>query len=83
MTDHVGRKRLFDNIPDEEERCRLVARCALDETDKKIIIMRYVKHNDFGYIADAVGLSYPAVIKRHKKALVLLQALSNARVNSV
>ena len=83
MTDHIRRKHLFDEIPGEEERRKLIARCALDETDKKIISMRYIKHQDFGFIADTLGLSYPAVIKRHRKALMLLQALARERINSV
>lgn len=83
MTEHIRRKHLFDDIPDTEERLNLISRCALDEIDKKIIIMRYIKHQDFGFIADTLGLSYPAVIKRHRKALVLLQTLARERVNSV
>lgn len=83
MTEHLQRKHLFDDIPDEEERGALIARCALDETDRKILSMRYIKHQDFGFIADTLGLSYPAVIKRHRKALVMLQKLAAARVKQV
>ena len=83
MTEHIRRKHLFDDIPDTEERRNLISRCALDDIDKKIITMRYIKHQDFGFIADTLGLSYPAVIKRHRKALVLLQTLARDRVNSV
>ena len=83
MTEHIQNKHLLNSIADEDGRQELIARCALDDTDKKILTMRYVKHQDFGYIADALGLSYPAVIKRHKKALILIQSLARARVNSV
>lgn len=83
MTEHLNNKHLLNAIADEDIRRELITRCALDETDKKIMTMRYVKHQDFGYIADTLGLSYPAVIKRHKKALVLIQSLARARVNSV
>jgi DNA-directed RNA polymerase specialized sigma subunit len=83
MTEHLNNKHLLNAIADEDIRRELIARCALDDTDKKILTMRYVKHQDFGYIADTLGLSYPAVIKRHKKALVLIQSLARARVNSV
>lgn len=83
MTEHLQRKHLFDSVPDEEERRQLIARCALDDTDRQILTMRYVKHQDFGFIADTLGLSYPAVIKRHRKALILLQALARERVKQV
>lgn len=83
MTEHLQRKHFFDSIPDEEDRRQLITRCALDDTDRKILMMRYVKHQDFGFIADTLGLSYPAVIKRHRKALTLLQALARERVKQV
>lgn len=83
MTEHLNRKHLFDSIPGTEQRRDLISRCALDEIDTQIVTMRHIKHQDFGFIADTLGLSYPAVIKRHKKALVLLQTLASERVNSV
>lgn len=83
MTEHLNNKHLLNAIADEDIRRELITRCALDETDKKILTMRYVKHQDFGYIADTLGLSYSAVGKRHKKALILIQSLARARVNSV
>lgn len=83
MTDHLRRRRLFDGIPDESERRNLITQCALDDTDRQILTMRYIKHQDFGYIADALGLSYPAVIKRHRKALVLVQKLAAERVKQI
>lgn len=79
----MRRRRLFGGIPDEAERRELITRCALDDTDRKILTMRYIRHQDFGYIADALGLSYPAVIKRHRKALVLIQKLAAERVKQV
>lgn len=83
MTEHLNNKHLLNAIADEDIRRELITRCALDDTDKKILTMRYVKHQDFGYIADTLGLSYSAVGKRHKKALILIQSLARARVNSV
>lgn len=83
MTEHLKNKHLLNGIADENSRRELISRCALDDTDKKILTMRYVKHQDFGFIADTLGLSYPAVIKRHRKALVLIQALARGRIDSV
>lgn len=83
MTEHISNKHLLNAIADEDIRRELIVRCALDDTDKKILTMRYVKHQDFGFIADTLGLSYSAVIKRHKKALILIQSLARNRVNTV
>lgn len=83
MTDHLRRKYTINGICSEQERLELIAKCALDDTDREILRMRYVRHQDFGFIADTLGLAYPTVIKRHKKALAVFQAIAAARVNSV
>lgn len=83
MTEHLRRKHNFEEIPDENRRIELISRCAIDEIDKRILILRYSKHKDFGFIADELGLSYPTVIKRHKKALAMLQRLAIERANQV
>ncbi len=83
MTEHIKCKHFLDKISGSDERLSLIALCALDDTDKEILRLRYVNFNDFGYIADTLGLAYPTVIKRHKKALCVFQALAAARVNSI
>ena len=84
MTDHVRRKHDFsDAVGDEEMRRTLIARCAVDDTDKQILHLRYIKHNDFGFIADTLGLSYSAVIRRHAKALRILQGIVRDRIQKI
>lgn len=84
MTDHVRRKHDFsDAVGDEETRRTLIARCAVDDTDKQILHLRYIKHNDFGFIADTLGLSYSAVIRRHAKALRILQGIVRDRIQKI
>lgn len=83
MTEHIRKKHDINSVCGTEERMTLIARCALDDTDKEILRLRYVKFNDFGYIADTLGLAYPTVIKRHKKALAVFQAIAAIRANSV
>lgn len=83
MTDHVKSKRSINSIGCTEDRLDLIARCALDETDKEILRLRYVKFQDFGLIADTLGLAYATVIKRHRKALAVIQAIAQTRANSV
>ena len=83
MTDHLRNKQLLDGIASVDGRRELIAQCALDDIDRQILTMRYIRHQDFGFIADTLGLSYPAVIKRHKKALALVQSLARERVGLV
>ena len=83
MTEHIRKKHDINSLCGAEERMELIARCALDDTDKAILRMRYVKFQDFGYIADTLGLAYATVIKRHRKALAVLQAIAQVRANSV
>lgn len=83
MTEHLRRKHFFEEIPDVARRTELISRCALDDTDRRILILRYAEQKDFGFIADKIGLSYPAVIKRHKKALIMLQRLATERTKQV
>lgn len=84
MTDHVRRKHEFsDAVGDEEERRALIAKCAVDDTDKQILYLRYIKHHDFGFIADTLGLSYSAVVRRHAKALRVLQGIAQNRAKMV
>ena len=83
MTEHIRKKHDIDRIYSERERLELIMQCSLDDTDREILRMRYVKHQDFGFIADTLGLAYPTVIKRHRRALAVFQAIAAARVNSV
>ena len=84
MTEHVRRKHDFsDAVGDEDQRRVLIAKCAVDDTDKQILSMRYIKHHDFGFIADTLGLSYSAVIRRHAKALRILQGIASDRIQKI
>lgn len=84
MTEHVRRKHDFsDAVGDEDQRRTLIAKCAVDDTDKQILSMRYIKHHDFGFIADTLGLSYSAVIRRHAKALRILQGIVSDRIQKI
>lgn len=84
MTEHVRRKHEFsDAVGDEEERRALIAKCAVDDTDKQILHLRYIKHHDFGFIADTLGLSYSAVVRRHAKALRVLQGIAQNHAKMV
>lgn len=84
MTEHVRRKHDFsDTVGDTEERRALIAKCAVDDVDKQILSMRYIRHQDFGFIADTLGLSYSAVVRRHSKALRVLQSIAQNRAKTV
>lgn len=84
MTEHVRRKHDFsETVGDEDQRRALIAKCAVDDTDKQILLMRYIKHHDFGFIADTLGLSYSAVVRRHAKALRVLQGIASDRIKKI
>ena len=83
MTEHIRKKHDINSIGCADDRIELIARCALDDTDKEILRLRYVKFCDFGYIADTLGMAYATVVKRHKKALAVFQAIAHERANSV
>ena len=83
MTEHIRKKHDVNSVCGAEERMELIARCALDDTDKEILRLRYVKFCDFGYIADTLGMAYATVIKRHKRALAVFQPSAHERAYSV
>lgn len=66
----------MEAIPGVDERNRLIAQCALDDIDRRILVMRYAQCRDFSYIADEIGMSYACVIKRHRRALADVQNLA-------
>lgn len=46
--------------------------CRVDDIDAEILRRRYIERQDLGFIADMVGLSYSATVRRHKRAVSML-----------
>ena len=72
MSAHIDRTHLIASIRSIDRRRALIAKCALDEVDIRILTMRHIEHKPFGYIADIIGLSVSQVGKRYKRALEAL-----------
>lgn len=76
MSDHIDRTHLIASIRSIDRRRALIARCALDEIDVRILTMRHIEHKSFGYIADIIGLSAAQVGRRYKRALEALAEIA-------
>ena len=75
MSPHVDTKqrlRKIDTITNFEE---LLSISVLSDEEKTIHRMYYLKEQDFGFIADTLGMSRATVYKKHTKALRKLRRL--------
>ena len=45
----------------------------IDDINREILYLHYIKHKDFGFIADTVGLAPPTVYRRHAIALRIMK----------
>lgn len=70
--EHRDNKRVIDSVHSLSERRELIYRCALDEIDTRILILRHAEFKPFDYIADTVGLSMSAVRRRYRRAVEIL-----------
>lgn len=69
MSEHIDRKKLVSAIRSTAKRRQVIAECALDDIDVKILTMRHIQFKAFDYIADEVGLSVSQVGRRYRRAL--------------
>lgn len=73
MTDeHRDNKRLIDSVHSTAERRELIERCALDDINTKILLLRHTEFKPFDYIADTIGLSLSQVCRRYRYATQIL-----------
>lgn len=70
--DHSDNVRILAAIPTKLEVKDAIERCHIDATDAEILRRRYIDHQDLGFIADTVWLSYSATVRRHKRAVSML-----------
>lgn len=81
--DHSDNVRLLAAIPTKHEMKDAIERCRIDPTDAEILRRRYIDRQDLGFIADTVGLSYSATVRRHKRAVSMLaKMLQNSAQNT-
>lgn len=78
MHEHALNLKVIANIATKSEMADAIDNCCIDDVGAEILRRRYLQNQDFGCIADMVGLSYSSVIKRHKQAAsALAKCLQN------
>lgn len=70
--EHRDNKRLIDSVHSTAERRELIERCALDDINTQILLMRHIEFKPFDYIADTIGLSLSQVCRRYRYASQML-----------
>ena len=72
MSKHIENRQIVESISSRDERLRYINKCAIDDINRKILILRYIEFKSFDYIADTIGLSLSQVSRRYKAALNML-----------
>ena len=72
---HIDTRRKIKKIPDLKGFDDLLERSTLDDVDKQILRLHYLKKKSLGYIGDTLGYTEGAIKKRHLKALDKLNKL--------
>ncbi len=72
---HIERKRKIKSICKMEIIKKAIEEGNFTEREKHILHLRYVKGNDFGFIADTVGLCEGQTCRIHKCALEKMEKL--------
>lgn len=75
MSIHVETKRKLKEIPGIKRFDDLLEQSTLDDIDKEILRLHYLKRKDLRYIGDMLGYTEGAIKKRHLKALDKLSNL--------
>lgn len=71
-TTHIQTKHKLSEI-DRETRQKLIDDGDLDDINRQILYLYYVKHKDFGFIADEIGLAPSTVYRRHCEAMRVMK----------
>lgn len=75
MTEHVLTRNRLKDIAAVSTFEELLSQSTLDDTDKEIFRLHYLKRKSLGWIADNLGYTLSAVKKRHAKGLEKLMQL--------
>lgn len=51
----------------------MIADADCDDISRKILYLHYIKHKDFGFIADEIGIAASTAYRRHNEALRILR----------
>lgn len=69
---HSNNLQALAKISTKRDMAEAIECCRVDAVDAEILRRRYICRQDFGFIADSVGLSYSATVRRHKRAISML-----------
>lgn len=75
MSEHIETRKKLKGIADISSFYSLIDSTVLSDTDKQILILHYIKGNDFRYIGDMLGYSESTIKKRHRKILAKISRL--------
>ena len=75
MSEHIETKKRLKEIPNISTFDGLLDQSTLDDTDKTILRLHYLKHQDFRFIGEVLGFAEVTIKKRHRKALSKLTKL--------
>lgn len=75
LSEHLETKKRLKEIPSISTFDELLDRSTLDDIDKKILRLYYLKHRDFRFIGESLGFAEVTIKKRHRKALSKLTKL--------
>ena len=72
QSNHVKTKHDLAEL-DRNARQALIEDGDLDDINRQILYLHYIKHKDFGYIADTIGITPSTVYRRHGYALQIIR----------
>lgn len=75
MSEHIETKKRLKEIPNISTFDGLLDQSTLDDIDKTILRLHYLKHRDFRFIGETLGFAEVTIKKRHRKALSKLTKL--------
>lgn len=75
MTEHIQIRHKLQEISEVITFEELLDRCTLNDIDKELLRLHYLKDKDFRFIGDTLGFSEVTMKQRHRKALKKLSSL--------
>lgn len=79
-TENRENRKTIKSVCSKAKLCEYISDCSFEhEHDAEILSRIYLQHQDCGYIADKIGLSYSQTIERHRQAAKRLADLIKTR----
>ncbi len=75
MTEHIQAKKRLQSVATITELKAIFDECAISDEDREMLMLIYVRHKSFGWVADELGYSEETIKSRHKKCLEKLSKM--------